>query len=165
MSFSGILEALQEMGKPLPGPPTYVGFKDYPEQEFVALLARAARESLGHLPPREALRRLGFYQLGKLKENLVFRVLFAGLWQTQSISAAAKIIPKAYAAAAAAKHEEWTLKANEPRRILLGMRNVWSFPESFQVGLMEGALHTFGLSAQAGVRLTSLCDAELEFVW
>ncbi|MBI5497046.1 MAG: DUF2378 family protein [Deltaproteobacteria bacterium] len=162
MSINGVLDAMAAMGRPLRDQPRRVAFKDHPQAEMVAVLVQAAR-ALPDLPPREALRRVGQAHLEKLQENMVMRVMFAGLGQSLGVQAAAALLPRAYRAASS--HEQVEVLANEPRRLMLRYRDCYSFADCFQVGVLEGGLRNFKVTPRLGVRVVSRAETELELAW
>ena len=50
-------------------------------------------------------------------------------------------------------------------RAVVALRDLWNFPDSYQVGVFEGAMETFGLRGDIRVRVHSLADVDLLITW
>jgi hypothetical protein len=49
--------------------------------------------------------------------------------------------------------------------VLLEYRNIWNFPESYQVGAVEGACRAFDQEPRVLMRVHSECDLDLLIRW
>ncbi|MEI8256647.1 MAG: hypothetical protein WCJ30_13315, partial [Deltaproteobacteria bacterium] len=52
-----------------------------------------------------------------------------------------------------------------PGRAVVGLRNVWDFLDSFQLGSLEGGMAFFGVTADVKVALRGVCDADFVITW
>lgn len=163
MSITAIGDALVALGKPVGNLPRCVAFKDYPQKEMVRCLVVAAREGFPGVPPRMALRRIGGAHLSSLKETMIMRVMLAGLGSSLGIQGAAKILPRIYRVASS--HEEVAVPINEARRLRLQYKNAFTFPHSFQVGVIEGGLGVFNVRPRILVQEMGMSECVVEFSW
>lgn len=163
MSIQAVVDAVTALGRTLAMPQQFISVKEYPMLDMVETLIKAVQGPLADLPPREALRRIGNHQLDQLRNNLLFRVMFAGLGQSLGIHAAAMLAPRAWGTAT--KHEVVEILVNEPGCVRLHIREMWNFPDCFQLGILEGALKAFNVNPRMGVQLLSRTEAEIEATW
>lgn len=163
MSINAIGAALRSMGKTAPVIPQQVAFKDCSQREMVRWLVLATREGLPHLPPREALRRLGVAHLSGLQETLIMRVLLAGLGSSLGIQAAARALPRVYRAVTS--HERVEVLVNETGKLRLHYRDTYTFAHSFQVGTLLGGFEVFKLKPAVATAEVSVSEAVVEFSW
>jgi uncharacterized protein (TIGR02265 family) len=51
------------------------------------------------------------------------------------------------------------------RRARVELRQIWPFPDAYQVGVFEGALQAIDLAGEVQVRVLSPCDVDFEVTW
>ena len=160
MFFDDLKAILQEAGTPWPR--RYVGFKDYTEAEFNAVATAAARAAFPHLPPRQALHRLGLLAFPTLKTSLIGKVVFGVLGN--DVAATFRAAGKGFEiSTSACKVELLELLSN---RCVLDIRGVSLPIEGYQLGVFEGAIvacqHT---PDRARVQLETEYAGQLEVSW
>lgn len=144
------------------GSSRYVPFKDYPLRDYMGLLMEGARLLHPDKSPREGLRHLGKDVYPTLAKSTVGRVIFsiAG----KNWLPALKLAPRAYGISLSpAKVTLCDVRDNSAR---LELRDVWNFGDTYQVGVFEGAMQTFGVEGSVRARrLKRRCDVDLLMEW
>jgi uncharacterized protein (TIGR02265 family) len=49
-----------------------------------------------------------------------------------------------------------------PSRQVISFRQIWNFPDSYHVGVIEAAMEHYGKRGEVFVRTLSMCDVDLE---
>ncbi|MEN9577566.1 MAG: hypothetical protein RJA70_575 [Pseudomonadota bacterium] len=145
----------------VPCAPSYTAFRDYPMRDYMDLLYRYGRSRYPRLPVREAIRRVGWEAFPSLMESIAGRVIFA--IAGRDIQAALKVTPKAYAHSIRPGQVEVAYLGEH--QCVLELRNVWNFPDFYQVGTLEGGCRTFQPGVQAWTRVHSLCNVDILLRW
>jgi uncharacterized protein (TIGR02265 family) len=124
--------------------PRYLPFLDYPLREFMELLVAAAGIVYPREPIRNGLRRLGRHAYPTLGETLIGRALFgvAG----EDFGLILSLASRAYSLSLSPG--EVTLAERESGHAILTLREIWNFPDAYQVGVFEGALIATGLRGE-----------------
>jgi uncharacterized protein DUF2378 len=139
----------------------YVPFRDYPMREHMQLMARYSAARYPSVTLREGLRRVGWEAFPTLMGSVAGRVLFT--FAGKDLGRALRLAPDAY------KHSvspgTVTTRLNGARQVLLEYRNIWNFPESYQVGAVEGACRSFDQEPRVLMRVHSDCDLDLLIRW
>jgi uncharacterized protein (TIGR02265 family) len=141
--------------------PRYLPFLDYPMREYMQLLVAAANIVYPREPIRNGLRRLGRLAYPTLAETLIGRALFGVAGGDFGIILG--LASRAYSISV--KPGEVTLAELEGRHALLRLRDLWNFPDTYQVGVFEGGLIATGLRGEVRVRVLSPCDVDFEVTW
>lgn len=162
MYLSSLLASLDRGGHQRPTTRRFVTFKDYPLVEFMGIMLDAVAIAWPDRPPKEGLRYLGQGGYPTLAESMLGRVIFSVAGR--SWKAALPLTEKAYGVSlnpGSAKLVDLT-----DNSAILQMRDVWNFADSYQVGVMEGAMLAYGVEgtvrAQRGRRK---CDVDLYLEW
>lgn len=165
--FSELHKRLASVREAAPGAGRkYLAFTDYPYADFIRLAVFAA----GTLFPREptglALRRLGHSVYDELLATHLGRILFGVLGR--DIERVLLTGPTAY------RHMlnfgEVTVERKEERWIVARYRQMPALLETYQVGIVEGALEHLGAEprirvASASVDKGALGEMDLEVRW
>jgi len=160
--FQDVRDACATMGSlPPEGRARYVPFIDYPMREYMDLVVAAAALVHPREPLRNGLRRLGRLAYPALARTLVGRTLFgvAG----RDFGVVLSLASRAYAFCQ--KPGDVTLVERAEGRAKLRLRQIWNFPDTYQVGVFEGGLITLGLRGVVQVRVLSPCDVDFEVTW
>jgi uncharacterized protein (TIGR02265 family) len=160
--FQDILDAAVSLRVTLPAPrQRYLPFIDYPMREYMGLLVSATRVIHPREPLRNGLRRLGRMAYPTLSATLLGRAIFgvAGRDYGTIVSLASR------AYAVTIKPGVVTLAERAPTRAVVTLRDLWTFPDTYHVGVFEGALIAVGLRGEVKVRVLSPCDVDFEVTW
>lgn len=157
----GALRVAEERrGEPPELPTAVKPFRNYSAGLAAEVLAACAEHAFPHVSLREALRRVGRTAYPTLVESSVGKVLLALTdmrWET-----ALELVSRAYAVAGTARV---TVKLGD-REALVQLRNLWTFADSYHVGVFEGAMDAFRVDGpEIGVRVLSPCDVDLRLRW
>jgi uncharacterized protein (TIGR02265 family) len=147
MFFSSVIErAKKERGVVLDGQ-SYTAFGKYPLRDYLLLLARSAAVLYPGVPVREGLRRLGSSVYNEFLETMVGRAIFsiAG----KSFARVVAISPRAYDACYDPVHVETRVEGNIAH---VTMAPMWVFPDTFHVGVWEGAAKLYGTTADVRIK-------------
>jgi len=136
----------------------YVAFRDYPLRDFMRLIAEYGRVRFPGLPAREALRRVGWEAFPTLMSSVAGRVLFA--FAGREVRSALRLAPDAYKHSLS--HCSVRSRLNTAGQAVLEYRDVWNFPDCYQVGAIEGGCRAFG--ADAAVRLCVRSSASVDML-
>jgi uncharacterized protein (TIGR02265 family) len=144
-------------------PPTqkFVAFKNYPIREFMRYIADASRLLHPRQPIRQAMCTLGRLVFPTLQESLALRVIFA--FAGNNYEAALKRVADGYShsqSPGAAHLAHFT-----PGEAIVELRNVWNFPDCYQIGVHEGALTWYQRNGTIELRVLSPCDVDLRIRW
>lgn len=159
MYLNGLVDDMRAAGKSHPG--KWVGFKNVPMREWLELLAVASAAIHPRVPAREALRRLGQKGYQTFAKSIAGRVLIdlGGV----EFASALRVIPAIYRNVSAGSCE--MVVDREKRTAIARLRNIWDWPDAWQVGLFEGGLLAFKETGTVRVRNRSMCDADLQIQW
>jgi uncharacterized protein (TIGR02265 family) len=142
------------------GRDSYSPLIPYPTSELISVLFECSQLAFPGVPPREALRRLGQRVFTNLRATSAGTFLFAVAGR--KATAALGLVNRAYRLFS-------TNCTAVPRQYpadgtwVIELRNVWSFVDSYHVGIFEGALAGYGEHPEIRVRTLALADADLVF--
>jgi uncharacterized protein (TIGR02265 family) len=139
----------------------YTRFKDYSIREFVDLAVSVVPRAFPGVPFKEGLRRLGQRTFPMFANTLIGTAIFS--IAARSYTQALHLVPRAYSVSM--KPGSATIAYEEPGRAIIEIRNVWSFPDSYQIGVFEGAMDPLGATGEIKVRNVSACNADLLITW
>lgn len=139
----------------------YVAFKDYPMREYVELAPRAAARAYPDAPVREGLRRIGRSAYPTLAETMIGRVIFGVLGK--DLEAIMKVAARGYAVSQSPGTAE-VLDVG-PGRARVRLTNLYTFVDSFQLGVFEGAILACGRTGEVRAKVESIATAEILATW
>lgn len=139
----------------------YSAVKDYPLHEWLELLVRGAGLTHPDVPVREGLRRLGQRCYPMLAESMIGKILVSVAGN--DINAILRVAPRVYRVSSTIGAVEVSFL--EPQRAIIQLREIWDFPDAYQVGIYEGGLRALGRSGEVRVRVLGPASADLELVW
>jgi uncharacterized protein (TIGR02265 family) len=139
----------------------YIAFIDYPLRDYMRLLVSAAKAIHPREPLRNGLRRMGHLAYPAFATTLIGRAIFgvAG----HDFGTILSLASRAYSVSG--KPVSVTLVERAATRGILELRETWNFPDSYQVGVFEGALLAVGLRGEVKVRVLSASDVDFEVTW
>lgn len=143
----------------------YHGFRSYPVQEYLRLLDQAAQQLEPKVPPKETLRRLGHEVYPAFRDSTVGRVVLAGFGEQGDASLRGlRWLSKGYRVAS--PHTRVRAAVVEPGHALLHLDRVWSFPDSYHVGIFQGAAEGHWNShVDIKTYAVSPCEVWLDLRW
>ncbi len=161
MFFRTLIDATEREAGKRPKVPDYVHFKEYPILDFFGLVSKCAPLAYPGTPLREALRRFGRDVFPMLSQTMIGRTIFGVAlrdWpRTLDLSS------RGYSVSIRPGTAQ--LLELHDRSALMALRDVWSYPDCYQVGIFEGAMRMFGLRGTIKARRHSLCDVDLLIEW
>jgi uncharacterized protein (TIGR02265 family) len=161
LALRSFVKEAEAQGKPLPGDPTYLAFKDYPFRESLQLSFRVARLLYPALPLPEALRRLGRRAYGSFLDSMVGRAMF-GL-PGMRIEHLMKLSPRAYAVLLSSC--EVKLVSVTSDSALFSFRNFPIDLNAYEIGVFEGGFIARNIKCEVHLKNLSFGDADLFCTW
>ena len=164
--LQSVLDAARREGVELPGKSRYGRFRDYPLGDYVALLVTASKEVRPEQPPRRTLYELGLGIFPAFAATLTGRVALRALGGgDEPARAGLDLMSRLYKVTSKGSSRARLLEIGNGFAVIR-LEHVWSFPDSYHVGVFTGAaLGVFELEPSILVRSTSLSDAELLISW
>lgn len=160
MFLADIVEALKQKNLPVPEK-RYQAFGTYPQREFITVAADAARALHPDLPPKESLRRLGQMAYPTFAGTMIGKVMFGVLGK--DVASVMRVSPKGYAASVS--HGRAHLVDHGPRFVRVHLVDVYTYLESYQVGVFEGALIACETQGTVKVKLESPTSGDFLVEW
>lgn len=139
----------------------YLPFSMYPLREFMQLLVEATRTMAPSRNPEDVLRELGQSAYATFASSMVGISLLSGAGN--DAPAVLSLLPRAYAMMFDPGTAEIVSQAKD--EALVKLRDVWSFPESYNVGVWLGALDLLQLDGTVDVIRHSWCNVDLHVRW
>lgn len=160
MFLADIVAALKAKNLPVPAT-KYQAFGTYPQREFITVAAEAARALHPSIPEREGLRRLGQLAYPTFAGTMIGKVMFGVLGK--DVGAVMRLSPRGYEASVS--HGRAHLVEQGPRFVRVRLIDVYTFLDSYQVGVFEGALIACEAKGTVRVRLESPTTGEFLVEW
>jgi uncharacterized protein (TIGR02265 family) len=160
MFWNDLYKVALGVGVRLP-PGRYAAFNDYPLVDYmreVANLARAIDPSESIL---EGMRHVGGRAFVTLTQSLTGRVLFA--MAGRDLPAALGLVSEAYKRCLSPGSA--SLVDLAPGRAVIELRDIWTYPIAYQVGVFEKAIDHYGHIGTVQLRSLSPCDADFLLQW
>lgn len=124
----------KQMGEEHPPDRRYIAFKNYPLEDWMRLVAKAAPILYPDLSLRQAIRNLGYSGFSSFAESSLGKVFFAF---SKDFVATAKLISRAFAVIQ--NYGQFEIEVLDERNVVLSMREVWDFADVYYVGSFEGS--------------------------
>ena len=157
---TAVKEAQEKTGR-APGRPSYGALTDYPSEELVRVLAECARLLHPDLTLKLALRTLGRRVFENLKETTAGTFLFSVAGR--NVRSAFKLVNRAYKLFST--NGTGSFVEGTDGSVTIELRNIWTFPDAYHIGIFEGAMAAYGAKADLTVRRRSACDVDLRVVF
>ena len=159
-----IVENAKRSGVELATDKKYLTFRDYPIREYLELLGQAAVRVEPEKPPIETLRALGRGVYATFAKSLFGKVIIAGLGDGHAgARTGLRWVSRIYKLTSNHAAVDFT-EASEQTSVVT-LKNVWSFPDAYHVGIFEGAARAFGGNVSVQIASASLSSATLTFTW
>lgn len=158
-SFLGIVE---RCGAPRPSDKRFFTFKDYPLRDCMRMTLDSVCIIYPDISPREGLIRIGRHVYPTLASTTIGKVLFsvAGRSWERTLN----LCRKAWEVSISPGSATLADMTNQSARVEL--RSIWNFTDTYQVGVMEGAMESFGVRGKIrAVTLSRRCDVDLLLEW
>jgi uncharacterized protein (TIGR02265 family) len=140
----------------------WVPWSGYPLREFMRLAVNAARIASPDMPLGEGLRRIGWTAYPSFASTMAGRVVLYAFGE--HIEAVLGTAPRAYAVSLPGAIV--TSERLEARHWRIGMRQIYSFADTYQLGVIEGALLARGLTPMIAVRRHARpSDLDIDLRW
>jgi uncharacterized protein (TIGR02265 family) len=140
----------------------WIPFLKYPLRELMHLAVNAARILHPKQPLSEGLRRVGWFAYPSFAATMAGRVVLFAFGET--VDDVIRSLPKAYSICI--PKAEVSVKVHKDRHLHVELRGVHCFVDTYQRGVLEGAIWYHGF--QPSVEVTPgprLCDADLVADW
>ncbi len=161
MYFESFLRMLKNAKIERPHKRRYLPFKDYPLTELMGLMLAATGELHPGMSPTDSLRQMGRLAFPTLVGSTVGKVLFSVAGR--SWQAALPLTPKAYSLSVTGTT---TLREMNDNSAVLELRDIWNFPDIYHVGVLEGAMQSYGVEGSVRAdRHRRRCDVDLVLEW
>jgi len=156
--FHSALEQAKAATGKVPGRETYHTLLDYPSSELARVLAECAGLMFPDLPLRKGLRYLGQKVFPMMRESTGGKLLFgvAG----RDLVSAMKLVGRAYSLFSS--NVTARLTSSQESLAVIEIRNAWTFPDCYHVGIFEGAVTSYGRHGMVTIREHSPCDVDLQ---
>jgi len=139
----------------------YVAFRSYSLRDYLEFSYETAVAVFPRVSAREALRRLGWQAYPTFANTMVGKVVFGVLGKdVERIFMAA---PRAYELSIKPGHAEVHRLAPAHFRVFLS--DIYNFVDSYQIGVVEGALRHLELSPEVQILSISPTEALLDVRW
>jgi uncharacterized protein (TIGR02265 family) len=161
MFFRKILdETASVMGRPVRAG-AYFPFSDYPLADWLTLLHDAARYAYPKRTVRAGLARLGRAMYPTVAGSMMGRVVLSVAGG--SIMHALPVYPRVWSLLN--NHSRAEVDELTPGRVVIRLRSVWDFLDSFEHGALASGMGMFGIDARVKVAVLGPCDADFEVTW
>lgn len=140
----------------------YRSFKDYPMRELMDAQLLAARTVFRQLTLREAMRRLGRTAFPTLMESMIGRVIFAPAGN--DVVAAFRLASRGYRVSIS-DAEVSVRRGDDDRSLVVSYGQIYNFLDSYQVGVVEGAVLHYGHEPRTQIRRHSEHAADVLVRW
>jgi uncharacterized protein (TIGR02265 family) len=139
----------------------HVAFFDYPYSDFMRVLATTARAVYPSAPLGEGLRRLGRAGYEALLNSHVGKVLFGVFGR--NFDQVAKMGARGWAVSVSFGRVE--IEDLGERHVRYHFRDMPAMLETYQVGVVEGAMHVCGVEGELKIQMRDLANATLDVRW
>jgi len=162
MYIESFLRTFDQRNLPRPSTQRFITFKDYPLRDYMRMLLDACPVLYPECNLREGLKRQGRLVYPTLLDSTVGRVIFA-------------IAGRNWQMALPLASRGWEISLNPgsaqlldvtPKSAVIALRDIYNFADTYQVGVMEGAMETFLVEGTVEPRLRKRsCDVDLVMHW
>jgi uncharacterized protein (TIGR02265 family) len=139
----------------------YLPFFDYPYADLMRILAGTAGAVYPELPLGEGLRRLGRTGYEALLESQVGKVIF-GIFG-RNFESVVKTGARGWAVSI--NFGKVDVEVVGPNHVRYHFENLPGFLETYQVGIVEGAMNVCGVRGEIGVHLKDLANGSFDIRW
>lgn len=113
------------------------------------------------LPIRDAMRQLGRHVYPNFVATMVGKAIFSVAGR--DFGRVAALAGRAYAVSVSPG--EVRSEPCGPNHVRVILRDLWPFPDAYQIGVWEGAMQVCGVKGEIRVRALSPCDVDYDIRW
>lgn len=139
----------------------YGAYRDYPMHELMRIELFAIEKLYPGVPSRAALRSLGRSAYRTFAESLVGRVIFGALGNNPA--AIVKVASKGYRRTMS--HGRGKSVFSDDTHAIVHLEDIYNFPDSYQIGVMEGGLDYLGYDAEVRLSVRSPTEVFVRLEW
>ena len=140
----------------------WVSWSSYPVADFMRLAINAAGIVHTGLPLGEGLRRIGWMAYPSFAATMAGRVVIYAFGE--DLEALMMAVPRAYSVSIS--NATVTSHRSGASHWRVGMRDVYNFVDTYQLGVIEGAVRARGFTPQLQIRKGARkCDADFDVRW
>lgn len=162
MYIEAFLRTLNLHGLSRPTTARFVAFKDYPLRDFMRMLIDACPQLYPDCGLREALKLQGRLAYPTLTASTAGKVIFA--IAGRSWESALQLASRAWEISL--KPGSATLVEVRPHHAVLALRDIHNFADTFQVGVLEGAMEIYQIEGTVVAQPKGRpCDVDLLISW
>lgn len=162
MYVDSFLTIVERCGAPRPTDKRFFSFKDYPLRDLMRMTLDTVTIIYPDTSPKEGLVRIGRHVYPTLASTTIGKVLFsvAGRSWERTLN----LCEKAW---------EVSIRPGTTRLVelrgqsaLIELRQIWNFTDTYQVGIFQGAMESFGLRGTVRPETKGRrCDVDLHLSW
>lgn len=152
---------LNDRGHDMQDYPKFRTFHEYPLDDWLHFLAHAARALHPDLTLRQGLRCVGWLAYPTLLDSHIGRVIF-GIFG-RNLPRIFSAVTKGYRVSGRVGHAKIIESGRNHARYRL--EDMFTFADSYQVGVAEGVLRHYGYSGDVKVSVDSISSIELSICW
>ena len=161
MYVSGLIQAINSRGFAPAKSERIQAFKEYPLRGYMELLLDSAITLYPQQGAHEGLRELGNLAIPTFAKSIAGGVVMATVGRSWDLALAC--VSRGYEISL--RPGRCIVAENADGRALVQLRNVWNFPDSYQVGVIEGLMQWCKLEGRVTPSRTSMCNADLAIEW
>lgn len=139
----------------------YTSFREYPGEELLDLLVATAEGVWPGVPIREALRRVGRLAYPTLYNSLVGKVIFGAL--ARDVKRIWGVVSKGYELSGSTGTA--TLLEVTDEEAIVRLDGMYSFIDSWHVGIFEGAIEVYDADSEIYVKMNTPMSADFQVRW
>jgi uncharacterized protein (TIGR02265 family) len=140
----------------------YLPFLDYSLRDHNRLIVDAAKTFWPELSIRRALRKIGRAAIFSLRETTFGKAVLGGVMQPETVMRALASTGRTYTTTFSKPTPSFELTETGEQSAILRLRDAWGFPDSEQIGVIEGVCRA--CSTRVDVRVAVLGPADAEFL-
>ncbi|HSC89865.1 MAG TPA: DUF2378 family protein [Polyangiaceae bacterium] len=162
MYMDSFLSIVERCGAPRPTDKRFFTFKDYPLRDCMRMTLDSVCIIYPDISPREGLIRIGRHVYPTLSNTTIGKVLFsvAGRSWERTLNLCRKAWEVSITPGSA------SLIDLTERSAKVELRSIWNFTDTYQVGVMEGAMESFGVRGTVRpITQGRRCDVDLLLEW
>ncbi len=160
MQLQALVDECKKRGVAI-GTRKYTSFREYPGEELLDLLVATAQGVWPNVSTREGLRRVGRLAYPTLYHSLIGRVVFGAL--ARDIHRIWGVVSKGYALSGSTGSA--TLVEVRDNDAIVRLEGIYSFVDSWHVGIFEGAVELYDAEPEVLVKKTSPTSADFLVRW